>query len=46
MDDQPSTEQNQSISCELHLNPTTEASEEQAADCTCYSETECAGEFS
>ena len=43
MDDQPSNEQNQSISCELHLDPTTEASEEQAADCTCYSETECAG---
>ena len=37
-------DQNQTISCELHLEPVDEVAEEQAADCTCYDEEECAGE--
>ena len=38
--------QNQTISCEFHLEPTDDVSEEQAADCTCYTEDGCAGEIS
>ena len=45
MSDQPSIDQNQTISCELHLDPSDGASEEQAADCTCHSESECTGYF-
>ena len=41
MDDQPSNEQTQTISCELHLDPSDEVIEEQAAKCTCYNESEC-----
>ena len=45
MDGQPSNEQNQTISCELHLDPSNETSEEQAQDCTCYNENDCTGLF-
>ena len=43
LDDQPSNDQTQTISCELYLDPSDEASAEQATDCTCYSESECTG---
>ena len=43
LDDQPSNDQSQTISCELHLDPSDGASAEQAADCTCHNESECAG---
>ena len=37
--------QNQTISCEFHLDPTDDVPEEQASDCTCYTEDECAGKI-
>ena len=43
-DDQSSaSDQEQTISCELHLEPVADVSEEQAADCICYNASECAG---
>ena len=43
-DDQShASDQEQTISCELHLEPVADVSEEQAADCTCYNASECAG---
>ena len=38
-----STDQDQTISCELHLEQVADVPEEQAADCTCYSADECTG---
>ena len=38
-----SSAQEQRISCELHLEPVANVPEEQAVDCTCYSEAECTG---
>ena len=40
-----SSDQEQTISCELHLEPIANVPEEQAADCTCYSADECTGEI-
>ena len=37
-------DQNQTISCEIHLEPVDEVAEEQAAACICYNEEECTGE--
>ena len=37
------SDQEQTISCELHLEPIANVPEEQAADCTCYSADECTG---
>ena len=34
-------EQQQTISCELHLEAKDDIQQEQAADCTCYTEQEC-----
>ena len=47
-DGQSSTElddQNQTITCELYLQPADQVPEEQAADCTCYDEDDCAGPY-
>ena len=38
--------QQQTVSCELHLEPSADIVEEQAADCSCYTEDGCRGEFS
>ena len=38
--------QNQTISCEFHLEPTDDVPEQQASDCTCYTEDGCAGKNS
>ena len=35
--------QEQRISCHLHLEPSADIAQEQAADCTCYTEDECQG---
>ena len=35
-------EQQQTISCDLHLEASEDIQEEQAADCTCHTEQECA----
>ena len=40
------SDQEQTISCELYLEPEANVSEEQAADCTCYNADECAGSTS
>ena len=40
---QTSGDQEQTISCELHLEPAAEVTQDQASDCTCYDEAECAG---
>ena len=37
--------QEQSISCQLHLEPSEDIVEEQAADCSCYTEDDCSGKF-
>ena len=37
------TEQKQTIDCNLHLEPLTEISEEQAPGCTCFNEEQCQG---
>ena len=37
--------QEQSISCQLHLEPSENIVEEQAADCSCYVEDDCSGKF-
>ena len=42
---QTSSNQEQIINCQLYLEPAAEASTEQAADCTCYTEDECTGLF-
>jgi len=36
-------DQNQTVACELHLEPAADVPAEQAADCTCYSVEECTG---
>ena len=41
--DETSGVQEQTISCELHLEPAAEVTQDQASDCTCYDETDCAG---
>ena len=40
-----SSDQDQTISCELHLEPVADVPEEQAADCICYSADECSGKI-
>ena len=40
-----STDQDQTISCELHLEPVADVPQEQAADCICYSADECSGKI-
>ena len=37
--------QEQSISCQLHLEPSETIVEEQAADCSCHIEADCSGKF-
>ena len=37
----PGDEQEQLITCNLHLRQSDDIVEEQAADCTCYTEAEC-----
>ena len=37
--------QNQTISCQLHLEPADEIAAEQAADCNCYKEEECSRKY-
>ena len=36
-------DQNQTVTCDLHLEPATDVAAEQAADCTCHSEQQCTG---
>ena len=36
-----SSAQEQTISCELHLEPVANVPEEQAADCTCFTASDC-----
>ena len=38
-----SIEQQQTLACNLHLDPVDEVSSTQADDCSCYSEDECSG---
>ena len=40
---QTSGDQEQTISCELHLEPTADVPQQQASDCTCYDVETCAG---
>ena len=35
--------QEQRISCHLHLEPTEEVTDDQEANCSCYTEQECRG---
>ena len=35
--------QQQTISCDLHLEPTADIVQEQAADCSCYTQQQCQG---
>ena len=35
--------QQQTIDCDLHLEPTATIVQEQAADCTCYTQEQCQG---
>ena len=35
--------QEQRISCHLHLEPTEDVTEDQEANCSCYTEQECRG---
>ena len=37
--------QAQTVSCELHLEPSEDIVEEQAADCPCYTQEQCQGKF-
>ena len=39
--DSATDEQEQTISCDLHLGPSDAIVEEQAADCTCHTEAQC-----
>ena len=41
--DQASGDQEQTISCELHLEPAADVPHEQASGCTCYDVEDCAG---
>ena len=38
-------EQEQTITCTLRLEPSEEISQDQAPDCTCYTEEECQSEY-
>ena len=38
-------EQQQTISCNLHLDPAADVSSTEPDDCSCYSEDECTGEL-
>ena len=40
---QTSGDQEQTISCELHLEPAADVPHQQASDCTCYDVETCAG---
>ena len=42
-DGQSTDVQNQTVTCEMHLEPAADVPAEQAADCTCYSVEECTG---
>ena len=37
--------QQQTISCDLHLEPSASVTQQQQSDCSCYTETDCAGEI-
>lgn len=37
--------QQQTIRCDLHLEPSADIVQAQAADCSCYTEQECQGKF-
>ena len=43
-DGQSTDDQNQTVTCEMHLEPAADVPEEQATDCTCYTAEECTGE--
>ena len=38
-------EQQQTLSCNLHLDPVANVPSTQAADCSCYSEADCSGKL-
>ena len=38
-------DQEQTITCQLHLEPVADVPEEQASDCTCFNEHDCAGKI-
>ena len=40
---QSAVPQQQTIDCDLHLEPSSAIVQEQAADCTCYSQEQCQG---
>ncbi len=40
---QSAAAQEQTISCDLHLEPSTAIVQEQAADCSCYTQDQCQG---
>ena len=40
---QSSDPQQQTIECDLHLEPSATIVQEQAADCTCYTQEQCQG---
>ena len=40
---QSSNPQQQTIECDLHLEPNSAIVQEQAADCTCYNQEQCQG---
>ena len=40
---QTSGDQEQTISCELHLEPAADVAATQPDDCSCYTESECSG---
>ena len=42
-DEAASEDQHQTVACELHLEPTEDIVEEQAANCSCYTEDDCRG---
>ena len=38
-------DQEQTITCQLHLEPVGDVPEEQASECTCFNEQDCAGQL-
>ena len=38
-------DQEQTITCQLHLEPVGDVPEEQASECTCFNEHDCAGQL-
>ena len=45
MTDESAVEQQQTISCSLHLEPSESISQDQAPDCTCYTQEGCQSEY-